>query len=75
LTYLAYPPLSFPKTSSARFGDVQSVAFSPDGRRLASVGERGGVRLYDLTTGEEILSLAGRYRDLAFRRDTTGPVF
>jgi WD40 repeat protein len=35
---------------------VASVAFSPDGKRLASAGG-GGVRVYDVRTGEEHLSL------------------
>ncbi|HEY7314001.1 MAG TPA: serine/threonine-protein kinase [Gemmataceae bacterium] len=48
---------------------IEDVAFSPDGRRLAAAGYWGGVRLYDVTTGEEIFSLAGHYWGLAFSPD------
>ena len=47
---------------------LQGLAFSPDGRRLAAAAG-WTLRLYEVPSGEEILSLAGHYRDLAFSRD------
>jgi hypothetical protein len=40
-------------------GDVLSVAYSPDGKRLASAGFRGTVKVWDAQTGQELLSLKG----------------
>jgi WD40 repeat protein len=51
--------------------DVRSVAFSPDGQRLASGGQfdSTGVRVWDAQTGQQLLALKGSYDDLAFSRD------
>jgi WD repeat-containing protein 61 len=73
----AAPPSSasggpFPSSSRDRF--VLSVAYSPDGRRIACGSMDGGVALFDVASGRPLCSLPGHHRpvrSVAFSADST----
>jgi WD40 repeat protein len=51
---------------------VQSVAFSPDGRRLASGSHDNTIKVWDPATGQQLQELDGHKSDVesvAFSRD------
>src|SRR5262249_50581560 len=51
---------------------AKSLAFSPDGKRLATAGTDQAVKLWDTATGQEVLSLHGHTEwvfDVAFTPD------
>jgi WD40 repeat protein len=52
------------RTLKGHTGWVKSVAFSPDGKRLASAGQDGAVKAWDPATGQETRSLTGHTQEV-----------
>lgn len=48
---------------------IEHVAWSPDGKRLASVAGDGMVKLWDIESGQEVLTLPGGALSVAFSPD------
>ncbi len=54
--------------STGHSARVVSVAFSPDGKTLASASDGGGIKLWDVTSGQELMTLKG-YSPVVFSPD------
>ncbi|MBI4625270.1 MAG: PD40 domain-containing protein [Verrucomicrobia bacterium] len=52
------------RTLNAQGGRIQTLAFSPDGKRLFGAGERGIISVWDITSGDEILTMDGEQANI-----------
>jgi WD40 repeat protein len=67
LSLVATPPLSAQQATNTLNGHtraVDSVAFSPDGKTLASGSYDGTIKLWDVATGKEQATLEGHTGEL-----------
>jgi WD40 repeat protein len=53
------PALQIPRNRMTHDGVVTSVAYSPDGKTLASGGQDGTIKLWDVATGKERATFQG----------------
>ena len=57
------------RTFRGHIDQVTSVAWSPDGQRLASASRHGTVKVWDVRTGQELLNLEERLTSVAWSPD------
>src|SRR5262249_33767686 len=72
LLRLSIAPNQEPRALGGHGGVVRSLAFSPDGKRLASASDDMTVRVWNMRTGQETRSLKGHTKavnDVAFSPD------
>jgi WD40 repeat protein len=53
-----------PRTLRGHKAQVESVAWSPDGRLLASAGDEPSIKIWDPATGQDIRTLVGHTKDV-----------
>jgi WD40 repeat protein len=66
------PDFVLDRTFKAHNGWVTSIAFSPDGRRLASGSWDRTLKIWEVSTGEQLSAIAGKMKEveaLTFSRD------
>jgi WD40 repeat protein len=70
----AIPALRVQRTLPGQDGQVWGLAYSPDGKRLATAGDDATVRVWDVRTWKQVLTLTGHsgvVHEVAFSPDGT----